>query len=497
MKGKRYTANVRTTPKGDKTRLYSAIRNQVVYSPISSLAIGQAAGQQRLAYNAAVEYTLAHPNVSKFDLHKQLTSWRKTKPEKWRGHLRIHRPGLEQGRDTVRKYDAATKRTLNECEKEVRLRKSKAKPTRRRMPKHPVRPGRNLDTTKLYKSRKAPITLTVYDANLIKLRAPRTITAAGVTVNLRDPVPDDTQVKAVTITERKNSRSKGRNRPLHKRSYRIVLIISLPDPDQKVPWDNPTGGDVGVANIITFADYRPAHQPDTSTREQIKAVRHNQKRLKPGGRAWKKLQKKARKLHRQHSNKLDNWEHHLAKNIAQEHSLVAVEDLKLQNMTRSAKGTPENPGKKVIQKTGTNRSMAQARPGALLKKIERQCEKNGTWFTRVPPQWTSKTCPLCECRAPENRKSQPEFQCIGCNLRAHADAVAATNCRILGIRALTVMLLLWAYGPDKQAASIRRRQGLPPLADSLTLIAGRSGPKLGPSSKRKAAPQGAAKAHAS
>ena len=476
--------------------MYSAIRNQAVHSPESSLAIGQAAGQQRLAYNAAVEFTLAHPNVSKFDLHKQLTSWRQANPEKWHGNLRVHRPGLEQGRDTVRKYDAASKRTLNECEKEVRLRKSKAKPTRRRMPKHPVRPCRNLDTSKLYKSRKDPITLTVYDAESITLHNHRTLTAAGITIKLRNPVPEDTQVKAVTITERDSSRSKGRNRPIAKRNYRIVLIISLPDPEQKIPWDNPTGGDVGVANTITFPDFRPAHQPDTSIPQQIKAIRHNQKRLNRGSRAWKKLQKKARKLHRQHSNRLDNWEHHLAKNIAEEHSLVAVEDLKLQNMTRSAKGTPENPGKKVKQKTGTNRSMAKARPGALLDKIERQCEKNGTWFTRVPPQWTSTTCPLCECRAPENRKSQPEFQCIGCNLQAHADAVAATNCRILGIKALTLMLLLWAYGPDEQAASIRRRQGLPPLADSLTLVAGRSGSKLGPSSRRVAVPQGAAKAHA-
>ena len=462
------------------------------------MAIGQAAGQQRLAYNAAVEYTLKHPNISKFDLHKQLTSWRKADLDKWHGNLRVQRPGLEQGRDTVRKYDEASKRTLKECEKELRLKNSKAKPTRKRLPKHPVRPGRNLNAKKLYKSRKAPLTVTVYDAQAIKLLNRYTLTAAGLTVSLRDPLDDDTDVKALTITERKSSRKKGRNRPLQTRSYRIVLVIYLPDPEEKVPWENPTGADVGVINTITFADYRPAHQPDTSIPGQIKTIRHNQRRLKKHGRAWTKLQKKARKLYRHYSNRLTNWEQHLAKDLAENHSLVAVEDLKLSNMNRSAKGTPENPGAKIRQKAGLNRSMATARPGSLLAKIERQCEKNGTWFTRVPPQGTSVTCPLCGCRAPENRKNQAEFQCISCNLKANADAVAATNCRILGIKALTVMLLLWAHGPDKQAASIPRRKGLPPLADSLALVAGRPGNKpLGPSSNRETAPPGAVKAHAS
>ena len=61
--------------------MLTVIRNKVVYSPESSKAIGEAASQQRLAYNAGVEYVLAHPNVSKFDLNKQLTVWRHQDPK--------------------------------------------------------------------------------------------------------------------------------------------------------------------------------------------------------------------------------------------------------------------------------------------------------------------------------------------------------------------------------------------------------------------------------
>ena len=220
--------------------MYAAIRNQAVFSPESSLAVGQATSPQRQAYNAAVEHTLAHPNICKFDLHKHLTYLRHADPAKWGGNLRVQRPGLEAGRTAVRAFDKASATTLRECEKEVRLRQSPTEPTRRRLPKHPVRPGRKLDANRLFKRRKAPFTLTVHDATAIRLTAPRSLTAAGVTITLATPVPPDTDIRAVTITERRSARRRGRNRPLHQRSYRVILIVSVPDAPDKVPWDNPS-----------------------------------------------------------------------------------------------------------------------------------------------------------------------------------------------------------------------------------------------------------------
>ena len=458
----------------------STIKNRVVYSAASSIAIGEAASQQRLAYNTAVDYILAHPNTSNYDLQKELTKWRDKNPSKWHGHLRVQRPGLQMGADAVRGFDKASINTLKECEKEIKWREKKNAPSRRNTPKHPVRPGRSLDTTRLHKRRKAPITLRVEDKKAIKLHDTRRLTVAGINLKLAKPVPVDAKVVAVHIKERDSSIRKGRNRPLEERSYRINLIWQLPDAPDKVPWDNPLGLDVGVVNTLTRSDYRPAKQPDTSLPEQVKLLKEEQKRLKRGGRQWAKLQKRIRVLRRRHRNRLDNWEHHIAKDIAERHSLVSVEDLKLNNMRRSAQGTPEQHGSRVTQKTALNRSMAQARPGELLKKIERHCEKTGTWFTRVPPAHTSTTCPICGCRARRNRKNQAEFSCTGCGLEANADAVAGNNCRILGIKALTLMLLLWAHGPEKQAASIRRRQGLPPLGDSLSLLVGRTSRKVSP-----------------
>ena len=269
-----------------------------------------------------------------------------------------------------------------------------------------MQPGRDLSPDRLYKSRKAPLGLTTHDHNAIKLTGPRTLMAAGLHITLADPVPPDADVRAVNITERRSSRKRGRNRTLKSRSYRISLIVRIPDPPNKMPWDNPTGIDMGIINTVTHADHRPKYQPDTGLLQQVAQISQRQKRLKYKGRQWRKLQTRCRKLLRQHSNKLDNWEHHLAKNLAERYSPIAIEYLKLNNMKRSARGTPEHPGSKVRQKAGLNRALARARPGSLLAKIERHSEKTGTWFTRVPPRHTSTTCPLCGCMAHENRKSQ-------------------------------------------------------------------------------------------
>ncbi len=40
-----------------------------------------------------------------------------------------------------------------------------------------------------------------------------------------------------------------------------------------------------------------------------------------------------------------------------DHDLIALEDLGVKNMTRSAKDTVENPCKNVAQKSGLNRSI--------------------------------------------------------------------------------------------------------------------------------------------
>ena len=424
-----------------------------------------------------------------------MTKWRQAEPEIWHGNVAIQRPGLFRGRDSVRRFDSASKKTLTECIKEVALRAkpSKRKPKALKPPKHPVRPGRDLDTHRLFIRRKRTAWLIIEDNTAIKVLDSRTIRAAGLTIRLAKPIDPDTDVRTLQIFERQSSRKKGRNRPLSHRSYEINIVTYVPDPEERPPWDNPAGLDAGKVNALTDSDGRRYHHPEQQLSphaEKIEELKAQQKRLKFRGRQWNKCQKAINRERKAQRGILENWEHQSAKAIAAEYSLVGVEKLNLNNLTRSARGTAENPGRNVRAKSGLNRSMLGMRLGALFTKIDRHCEKNGTLLVRVPPQGTSQTCPLCGFRAKENRKSQAEFLCLYCFLAAHADTIAAINVRTLVVRALLVLTLLWAYGCIKEAPRFRRRMGMPPLNDSLTLLAGRPGPKnLGPSCDGDTAPK--------
>ena len=75
------------------------------------------------------------------------------------------------------------------------------------------------------------------------------------------------------------------------------------------------------------------------------------------GRNWQKQGKKINRLHRRMANTRNDYLHKLSSTISQTHAIVFVEDLKVVNMTASAKGTVESPGKNVRAKSGLNRAI--------------------------------------------------------------------------------------------------------------------------------------------
>lgn len=56
---------------------------------------------------------------------------------------------------------------------------------------------------------------------------------------------------------------------------------------------------------------------------------------------------------------LKDWAHETSTTIAASYDLIRIEDLKIRNMTRSAKGTVDAPGRNVRAKTRLNRSVLQ------------------------------------------------------------------------------------------------------------------------------------------
>ena len=90
----------------------------------------------------------------------------------------------------------------------------------------------------------------------------------------------------------------------------------------------------------------------------------------------RRLKEKIANLHRRIRNIRKDFMFKTARAIAQKHGWVAIEDLQVRNMTKSARGTIEEPGSNVKAKSGLNRSLQRVAPGAFRRILEWQ----GLWM---------------------------------------------------------------------------------------------------------------------
>jgi putative transposase len=104
--------------------------------------------------------------------------------------------------------------------------------------------------------------------------------------------------------------------------------------------------------------------------------------------------------------------------------VIRVEDLKIKNMTRSAKGTRCDPGRNVRQKAGLNREILRAGWGLLVRRLE---EKAPGRVEKITPHYTSQRCSACGHVDGKSRESQAVFQCTACGFAGNADVNAARN----------------------------------------------------------------------
>ncbi len=171
------------------------------------------------------------------------------------------------------------------------------------------------------------------------------------------------------------------------------------------------------------------------------------KTRKPKSRGYRELQRKIRKKREKIANCQTNWERHASKEIADGAGTVAIEDLKVKNMTARAKG------KGSSAKTGLNREMAYSRPGTFQRQIMGACENAGVIVITVDPKGTSITCHKCGHSDKESRISQGRFRCANdkCYNDVNADINAAHN-----IASKAAAMAAGRQGSSSQGARLRR-----------------------------------------
>lgn len=217
-----------------------------------------------------------------------------------------------------------------------------------------------------------------------------------------------------------------------------ISILTEREVDDPLPVDNVCiGVDLGVKRSVTLSEHRGHFSvPGFTPGEQKRLVRLQQQlaRQKKGSRSRSKTKQKIALLHLKVSRRREDALHRLSFHMANSHSHVFVEALKVSHMTRSARGTPENPGKKVRQKAGLNRSILAQGWGIFREQLKYKCPWYGSKYQEVEPAFSSQECSRCGHVAAENRKSQADFLCVLCGHADNADNNAADVILARGIR---------------------------------------------------------------
>lgn len=142
---------------------------------------------------------------------------------------------------------------------------------------------------------------------------------------------------------------------------------------------------------------------------------------------WRKILRKIKKIYSYIADKRKDYAHKISTQLANNHSLIVMEDLKIANMTKSARGSLENPGKNVKAKSGLNRSILAQGWYAFQKFIEYKMLWRGGKVVYVDPKYTSQKCSKCGYISKDNRRSQSVFKCIKCEYELNADLNASKN----------------------------------------------------------------------
>ena len=200
------------------------------------------------------------------------------------------------------------------------------------------------------------------------------------------------------------------------------VVSSAPNPSE-------IGIDMGVKRFATLSngDFVEPLNPFKQEQEKLAKLQRKLARQKKGSRNSRKTKRKIARLHRYIADSRRDFLHKISTKIAKNHSIICVEDLKVSNMSASARGTKESPGKNVKQKSGLNRSILDQGWYGFFQMLSYKLEQRGGKLIKVDPRNTSRTCPRCGLASAENRKSQATFACIGCGYRSNADEVGAIN----------------------------------------------------------------------
>jgi putative transposase len=188
-------------------------------------------------------------------------------------------------------------------------------------------------------------------------------------------------------------------RPLRRRSCETIAVTLG------------TCGTWPSSNTLTGAQVKRVLRPTTRERQRMRRLERKLARARRGSNRRTRTKQTISRLRARETDRRKDWAEKASTSIARRFDLIRVEELRIQNMTRSAKGTRENPGRNVRAKAGLNREILRSGWGLLVRRLG---EKAPGRVEKIKPHRTSQRCSACGHVDGASRKSQADFRCTTC-----------------------------------------------------------------------------------
>jgi putative transposase len=223
--------------------------------------------------------------------------------------------------------------------------------------------------------------------------------------------------------------------PAGVKSYRVtmdragrwhVAFAAVPDPVPAPGTGQAVGIDRGVAVSAALSTGELLHCPTLTARERIR-MRRLQRRLARATRGSSRggrVRHAIARLRARETDRRKDWAEKVSTDIVRRFDVIRVENLQIGKMTRSARGTRENPGRNVGQKAGLNRGILGSGWGLLVRRL---AQKAPGRVEKIKPALTSQRCSACGQVDLDSRESQAVFRCTACGFASNADVNAAKN----------------------------------------------------------------------
>jgi putative transposase len=156
------------------------------------------------------------------------------------------------------------------------------------------------------------------------------------------------------------------------------------------------GIDLGVVRFATLSTKEIIPAINThKLEEKLSKEQRKLSRKKIFSNNWKEQKQRVAQVHTKKANITKDFHHKVSTEISKNHAIVVMEDLRVSNMSASAKGTVEEPGRNVKAKSGLNKSILRQGWYSFRLMMQYKLDWNGGRLVLVDQKNTSRECPKC------------------------------------------------------------------------------------------------------